>query len=261
MQTVPCLLIPRFHRELISTGLQDHGWLDCRPWNGQAPTDQTGLLRLPLTAKQAEQCLREWQNLDADALQQELFRAASDRVLHNAGMSAAEVGAPNEFLGHASSDDGERRILAQRLLLMVWAQEERILALRALNERYIRDAQRLNTLLADPDEPLPSLSEANKDPEEARLLPPWRFVLRELKYFLPPDAILGVTDEAMAMALEATGQLRELTADERAALPEVLREQPFRGVRLSCAALAGKNGTSEDSVDTSDMHLFVLPVK
>ena len=261
MPTVPCLLIPRFHRELISTRFQDNGWLTCQPWGGQVPAGQIGLSELPLNTKQAQQCLREWQNLDADLLQQELFRAANERVSHNDGMSAAELGALEAFVGRAPQDDVERRTLAQRLLLMVWAQEERILMLRSLNERYTQNAQRLSTLLADPDEPLPSLSSSHDDPEEARLLPPWRFVLRELQYFLPSNAVFGVADAAMEQELKELWQPRELTAREVAMLPEASYGESLLGVWGSCSALVRGNGKRQDSADGFDSHLFVFPVK
>lgn len=258
MSTVPCLLIPRFHSELMPTSFQDCGWLCCRPWAGISSETQTVLPGLPLTAKQAEQCLREWQNLDADLLQQELVRAANERVLHNEGMSSGELSALEAFVGRVSHDADARKILAQRFLLMLWAQEERILALRSLNERYANGAQHLSALLADPDDELPSPTPLCDDPEEARLLPPWRFVLRELKYFLPSEAILGVADVAMAQDLAETGQLRPLTADEQALLPGTVQGQQFQGARMSISELLAEKKTETDAPDT---HLFVLPVK
>ena len=259
MSTAPCLLIPRFHSELISPNFQACGWMSCRPWKGQSSNTQAGLCGLPLTAKQEEQCLREWQNLDADLLQQELFRAANERVLHNNGMSAQEVSALEAFVGTVSHDAGERRVLAQRLLLMAWVQEERILTLRSLSERYTQNAQRLSALLADPDDELSAPAPTYVDPEEARLLPPWRFVLRELKYFLPPEAILGVADIAMAQDLEEMGEIRELTTDERARLPEASQRQQFRGALLSLSTLVGGTSNSPTKGDASDTYLFVLP--
>ena len=261
MPTVPCLLIPRFHDELMSATFQPRGWLTCRPWDDQPPHAQTGLSGLPLTTKQAERCLREWQTLDADSLQQELFRVADERISRLGGLSPQEARALDAFIGHVPQNGNERKMLAQRLLLMAWVQEERILALRALNARYIESAQQLETLLAEPDEPQPSVVPLHEDPEETRLLPPWRFVLRELRYFLPPNAILGVTDVAMMQFLKKTGQAAELSAEELSLLPESTQDQKFLGVRRSLSVLLTGKDLLQADTDYPDSHLFVFPIQ
>jgi|GEM_PF-4613204 len=222
MPTPSFVPVPRFHRELLPAWARD--FAPCVPW-----TDSNALLTdLPLSRRETEAVLREWRDMAPGLLRQEAVRVAALAAADD-GLLPGEASALETFQGRKKDEASLLRQRAQRLLLMAWVQEERVLEMRALNSRFAEQEQRLARLLADDEEESLRAPVRPRD-DSAALLAPWGFVLESLFWFLPCDAALLVTDPLMTAELAFLGAMDAALAEDVSVVPAVPR---LRGVRVA----------------------------
>lgn len=218
-----CVPVPRLHAALGCGVAQAVG--DCPPWN--APEQPALLQNLPMSRAEARAFLQDIHTAPPEELSRAVHMAAAEYVAgpldkcEDAALSAfmQQNSAPPVDAAKADRETDAHRRLAQRHLLTVWTQEERVLDIVQLTSRCETAERRLADLLHDPefaenDENLstvPDTQTAKADlPAEKALadalplLPPWRFVLAKLLPFLPYEALLVINDAAMAEAVRAT---------------------------------------------------------
>ncbi len=245
MPSLSCLLLPGLHPELLPP--EYAGTRCCKPWIARGEADAaTPLVNLPLQGRVAEAALREWQNLSPDELQQEVTRAAAARFDEDNGLFPGEARELQRFQGKTDSDETARRIQAQRMLLLAWAQEERVLAIRSLRASYRRSAAQLAHLLGEEAGILHQEDLSGSDEEET-LLPSWRFVLRAMRLFLPDNAVFVVASRDMAATLHRLSPARELDEATRRSLPlPQTAQQALRACKVSLGVLLGKPAADPD---------------
>lgn len=232
-----CIPVPRLHAALGRGVVPSVG--DCRPWN---EADQPTVLHdLPLNRAEARACLQDLRTAPPEELSRAVQMAAAEYVAGSLGkvedtalsafMRGNSTPAPSGNPGRPDGKTDEQRRLAQRHLLTVWVQEERVLDIVQLKNRCEDAERRLADLLSDPDfaelDELPAVSNASLEESEKTsldevrpLLPSWHFVLAQLLPFLPPAALLVVNDPEMAEAVHAAALPGSLHSSELSGLPE-----------------------------------------
>lgn len=155
----------------------------------------------------------------------------------------------NVETGEGSSATSVRRAVVdcQKVLLLVWSREERLLELSGLEERFQRAESALKAALGESDaEELPTPVDAadTKLPEVV----PWRIVLDAVLPFLPEDAVLLSADETMAAELRDAGMLQPLPEDRAVHFREWPGEvlEGLMHVCLPAWRLAGRSGPLAD---------------
>lgn len=233
--------IPRMHTALgnipHATSLatdclpQDCPAQDCPPWS--AP-----LVNLPLSPAQVRACRADLASLDPDELARAVQMAAAERLraTFSGDENAALQSFTNKFSAAPSPEstnaDAKRRH-AQYMLLLVWAQEERLLEISSLTQQCAASEEKLRLILGegmtkDLDESLgqyldEDLGEimaemtATPDQDLLALLPPWAFVLEHMQHFLPDNAVLLINDPALAALIRKVGTVKNDHYQVRAA--------------------------------------------
>lgn len=197
--------VPRLHAALFPP----FGGSACGVDVAECPPWQSPLINLPLDERHVRAALAELRAMDADAMTAALNMTAKDQTRDT--LPAHEAAALARFTGQAglsaalSKETPENLTRqAQHLLLMVWTQEERVLDIHELSRRYSAGEARLAALLGDKDDSGTALQPNEASPladDLLILLPPWAFVLDLLSRFLPENALLCVTDAALAQRL------------------------------------------------------------
>ena len=307
MSTLPLIHIPCLHPGLAEQPVQvlDGEGPVMSLWPGlpdPAPDQHWYIPAYPYTPAEARTCLTDWKALVSDkgtaggfvpdeaALGAILGRPHEARDLQNfvhtgthksaacaAGPSAGCAtghtggGATGHTGGCATLPVPDRASLceAQRRLLMIWMQEDEVMAIRSLLADYRHGMRQLSAALGERDqlqsaEAAPDLphevellaelaeAEASDDlpptedtgflPDDTgSLLPAWTFVLDAMAPFLPPDAVLCTADGRVAMALDAWGVERVRL------IPATATAQAVSVARLPLWQLAGKHGPAEDA--------------
>ena len=186
---------------------------------------------MPYSPAEAAACLADLEALGRDMLDGAPVHAAgAARPTAGGGFASGEALALNRFAGQGrqspvsapsalpvAADAGDsgscetesERRRAQRLLLLAWLQEERVRDMDGLWNRYHAGSAALaGALCADREGGIPAESESFSSdfapgaesaggdaPAGARaFLPPWRFVLEQMAYFLPEGAALFTAD-------------------------------------------------------------------
>lgn len=212
---------------------------ECPPCSGHKPdSPQTPLVNLPLSPQESRASLAELRALDADSLSQQLHLAVDTR--NRTGLPTHEAAALARFAG--TPDPGvspESRLRqAQNLLLMIWVQEERLLDIAELSRRCARSERNLAALLNEnSDETGPNVE---PEDETLHLLPAWPFVLEQLSWFLPDNAVLCVTHPDLATRLRESGRLESYG-------------DGLLGARFRFSELTRRPGVKESET------LFILP--
>ncbi|WP_022656538.1 hypothetical protein [uncultured Desulfovibrio sp.] len=166
----------------------------------------------PFSEREAAVCLADLRQMDVTALSGMPLGAAAAGNARNARQHA-ELAALKDLdrLGGAASPATEaacrerlEREQAQKTLLWLWLQEERLAELAELARRYADNANRLAAALSvEGDEypcGLPFLGASIAlDPS---LVPPWRLAAANAAYFLPEDAALAAEGPMRADLLE-----------------------------------------------------------
>lgn len=225
---VPVIALPLLHKdEALRRLCPQLRWV-CP---GLPVDDPAYLVRdWPLDAAEAALCLREVEHIAASGLTGEEARSASrlsDETHRNRQEAAAiretvraHEGTPGAHAAIAGRDHGDgaddasaTRQAGQRLLLMAWAQEERLAEIRHLSVRYANEARRLGDMLREGDSdgqeeaqavfatPFAELTPA----DERAMLPAWRPVLERLALFVPEDAVLYTYDPRLIESLRERG--------------------------------------------------------
>lgn len=216
----------------------------------------TPLVNLPLTPQESRACLAELRALDAGSLSQQLHLAVEG--VARTVMPAHEAEALSGFAGKATTEVSPQARMrqAQTLLLMIWVQEERILDIAKLSQQCARSEKKLASLLGETssdgeaactgDSPSDrSGLVANPDADELKLLPAWPFVLQQLSFFLPEDAVLAVTHPDLATRLHESRRLEPYS-------------EGLLGARFGLGELTRRSGAS--FIKESE-YLFLLPHK
>lgn len=256
MTSLPLFLaLPRLHRELETVWPElAAAWLDDVPtlWPGLplAPSSRVWAPVCPWTPAQAAACVADFEQAGREGAAGAPVQAFSLSGLHAGkdGLTPAEIRSLAEWSGEpdtgipdtgAQSGDGmERRVAAQRSLLLAWLQERQILDMRKLERKVQASQAMLAGLLgdaSDSDAPAEAwdggMRPAAAVPEPEALLvevtlPAWRAVLDAAAVFLPSAdgashqvVRIAVTDKDMAGALAALA-----SPAPSADLPEYLRE-------------------------------------
>lgn len=234
----PIVPVPRLHQAFacappagMNTNCPSAGWLpgDCPPWS--AP-----LVNLPLSPAQVRACRADLASLDPDELARAVQVAATERL--GSALSGTEAAALQSFTSRFSAvpakvAQGPDIRHAQYMLLLVWAQEERLLEIAELTRHCEASEEHLRVILGDDldrtacddiedidmielramglhelkptgKQHLPS-SPAAPDQDLLALLPPWAFVLEHMQTFLPDNAVLLINDPALAEVIRNVG--------------------------------------------------------
>ena len=234
----PVVYVPTLHREYVPARFPE----SVRPlWPG-LPARCAGKydrtlwqdVPCPYTPAEAASCLAELAQLDSAALADAADSKPTADAKTRAERQALNRFAAGEDLESPAEDRNEdRRRWAQRFLLLGWLQEERVLDMEALSERYRAGAAKLAAHLgageippAEPGTtglttPEASAFDAEEDllsgllgmavlPEDtAALLPSWRFMLELLSILLPETALICTADARMTEALAEAGLCQE----------------------------------------------------
>lgn len=212
--------VPTLHPQLLPSGIPARIRL---VWPG-LPARMKGKdvegwwdIPLPYSPAEAASCLNDLSRLDDAGL---ASLAATPAARQDAGKDLAEREALRRFARDGGVPDGgesallETRRWAQRFLLLGWLQEEHVLEMDRLAERYRAGAQRLAEQLGVPGgeeqaaEAFSGLAAVMRDliPEDrTSLLPSWRFMLELFGILLPPDAVACTADTRMIAALREAG--------------------------------------------------------
>lgn len=187
-------------------------WPGLPQQEGLAPKGYFCPTDYPFTPPQAAACLEDLRHLDATALSGLTLEAT---VSSNAqtGKLMRELAGLDDFSALSGSEAAARAIQnkqvrlereqAQKALLWLWLQEERLSELAQLTVRYAQNARALSAVLEEGDDAAQALSlpgiglelSSGLDPA---LIPPWRLAMVNAACFLPED-----------MAILAEGQMRE----------------------------------------------------
>ncbi len=236
--------VPTMHREFFPEGFSEcvrPFWpgLSSRHCGQQNP-DAWHEISLPYTPAEAAACLAELAQLDeagiASLSDTGTYPGASahrlSRERHDLKLFA-ETGECREAGKEGPSTEDMQR-WAQRFLLLGWLQEERVMEMEALSERYRAGAEKLAVHLGEQN---PAAEPSDEDagmlsgllgmmqdlvPEDlTTLLPSWRFILDLLAIVLPDGTIACTADQRMAKAFAEAGICQEpLSPSHLARLPE-----------------------------------------
>lgn len=220
--------VPRLHQSLScmprDAAAGNCTFEDCPPW--AAP-----LVNLPLSPAQVRACRADLASLDPDELARAVQMAAAERL--RATLSGNEAAALQAFMNRfsampAQAAEGADTRHAQYMLLLVWAQEERLLEIAELTRHCAASEEHLRTILGealdeDVDEadvkamglhelkqdgtqnPASDSTSTAPDQDMLALLPPWTFVLEHLQHFLPENAVLLINDPELAEMIREKG--------------------------------------------------------
>ena len=163
----------------------------------------------PFSPREAQACLGDLQQMGDAALSGLSFgatvannaRAArrSSEMALLSGLEKSDGDAAAALAAEAARKDQLARSQAQKALLWVWQQEERLVDLADLTASIAQNAGGLAASLGvDPDDDLAGLMPDTLTGDlvrlgtpialDAGLVPPWRLVTANALYFLPPDA-------------------------------------------------------------------------
>lgn len=187
-----------------------------RLWPGLPDVPTAGRFRpenYPFSPQEAAACLTDLQRMGEAALsglpvgavaagnpraaRRDSELALIERLSGSAGDTAAALAA------EAARKDLLERRQAQKVLLWVWQQEERLADLAVLSARFTRQAGGLTAALGvEPDENMADVTPDVLTEDlvrldapiamDAGLVPPWRLVTANALYFLPLDAPIAV---------------------------------------------------------------------
>ncbi len=283
----PVLYIPLLHRELAPACLPEgvrflSAGLPAAPHvAGAAPQADSGAPAvpawrsplLPLSEAEARACLAELLDFGLNvgsgphgdlAAMVAALESAQDEAPFSLGRSelAALEGfaSGGEVAGAApgSRDDPaqaerNRRIAAQKTLILAWHLEERVRELDALKEKFSRSRESLADILGvETDEELRELPAL--DPYSAMLPgsgadiigPSWRIIVENMGPFLPDGAVLFTCDAEIAATLRDGGAaFAPVTAEQATALCPVWGAKVAKLVvhaRLPLWQVAGRPG-------------------
>ncbi len=233
--SAPLVYVPLLHRQLLPEGLPE----GVRPlWPGlpsrMKEKDADGWCDIPLPYSPAEaaSCLNDLSRLDDAGL---AALAATPAARQVAEKDVEEREALRRFARDGQVPDSsesallETRRWAQRFLLLGWMQEEHVLEMDRLAERYRAGAHRLAQQLGVPggegqaEEAFSGLAAVMRDliPEDrTSLLPSWRFMLEMFGILLPPEAVACTADARMIAALREMGIEERPLESLRGRLPE-----------------------------------------
>lgn len=166
----------------------------------------------PFSQREAAACLADLRQMDAAALSGLPLGAAVAGNARNA-RQLAELAALQELDGRngpapAAAESARRERLgreqAQKALLWLWLQEERLAELADLARRYADNAGRLTAALGVEEDESPRLlpfggASIALDPA---LVPPWRLAAVNAAHFLPGDAAVAAEGPMRADLLE-----------------------------------------------------------
>ena len=204
----PTIIIPGLHKdEHLETLCPDLSWICPLGQNSNSALS----VPWPLSAAEVTACLREAKHWAESGLTEMEVRSRHNWAREEDRVQWEYRAARDECLKFASihpaatvSQDQEALREAQRFLLFAWAQEECLLEIRRLTQRYAYQARRLQDGLRDdaPEDvaaceawPLRPFVVLNDRDEEAHLVPSWRPVLERLALFLPVAATLCTRDK------------------------------------------------------------------
>ena len=209
------LSMPTLHREWLPQGMERFQTL----WPG-LPAPRGGWSsdvwhhpkRLLFTPQQASACLHELGLLDEASLASfsasASFRQSEQNKAQQEKRDLANFAAGAAVKEDAQNDEALLR-WAQHYLLLGWLQEERVLEMEQLSERYREGAARLAAQLgngegSEEQEEQRELFAAMAElvPEDVRtLLPSWRFMLELSTIVLGPECIFCTADSRMEEAV------------------------------------------------------------
>ena len=166
----------------------------------------------PFSPREAAACLADLRQMDMAALSGLPLGVAVADNARNA-RRLAELAALKELDGRdgvapsaaeAARHDRLEREQAQKALLWLWLQEERLAELAELARNYARNANRLSAALGVEEDERPRglpFLDASIALDPA-LIPPWRLAAVNAAYFLPREAALAVEGPMRADLLE-----------------------------------------------------------
>ena len=225
------ILLPLLRGPLPSQAFETHAQPHQPPAEGKGPAPQwSGALRLwpglpdapadyfcpdkyPFSPREAQACLGDLQQMGDAALSglpvgaaaagnARAARRASELALIK-GLDSSDGNAAAALAAEAARKEQLALSQAQKALLWVWLQEERLTELAELTAQFAINAGGLTAALGvDPDEELEGLAPDALTGDlvrlgtpialDAGLVPPWRLVTANALYFVPADAPLIV---------------------------------------------------------------------
>ncbi len=191
----------------------DPQWVGAlRLWPGLPDAPAAGFFcpaTYPFSPREAQACLGDLQQMGDAALSglpvgaaaagnARAARRDSEMALLS-GLEKSDGDAVAALAAEAARKDLLARTQAQKILLWVWQQEERLADLAELTARFAQNAGGLTASLGvDPDEDLAGLPPDALTGDlvrlgapialDAGLVPPWRLVTANALYFVPPHA-------------------------------------------------------------------------
>lgn len=285
----PVLYIPLLHRELAPACLPEgveflSAGLPAAPSVAggapQAPANPTAAPwrspQLPLSEAEARACLAELLDFGMNvgsgphgdlAAMVAALESAHDEAPFSLGRSELAAlenfasGGPHEkdgtgggpASGDPAQEDRNRRIAAQKTLILAWHLEERVRELDALKEKFSRSRESLADILGvETDEELREMPAL--DPYSAMLPgsgadiigPSWRIIVENMGPFLPDGAVLFTCDAEISATLRDGGAaFAPVTAEQAASLCPAWGDKVARLVvhaRLPLWQVAGRPG-------------------
>ena len=206
-ETSPCILLPRLRGPLPAEFFGARAWQPpegaVRLWPGLPDAPREGRFcpeNWPFSPKQAAACLGDMRGMGEAALSGLCiggFAADNARLAQHAAEAAlcealTGSGGNTGAAGSAASarEDLIVRQQAQKALLWVWLQEERLEELAALAAGLAQSEKKLAAALGGQGQGAALRADTG-------LVPPWRFVMSSAVRFLPPEAVI-VAEDMMA---------------------------------------------------------------
>ena len=236
----PLISVPLMHRELLPASFPScvlPVWPGLPAPRGEAWHGESWFLPAwPYSSAEAAACRADIERLDETGLS--AFSEIPDRkTLGTQEKRDLEHFAKSGLASPCAVKKPETDVLlrwAQRMLLLGWVQEERVLEVQALTERYRKGAHRLSeqfhgetgTPAGEDREAFSAVLAAIQElaPDNAEnLLPSWKFMLELFAVVLPETAVLFTADARMIRALRDQNLCRQPC--ERDLLPDVLKGQ------------------------------------
>lgn len=163
-----------------------------------------GFLRQLYANRECMEGRAKWQGAPGEFADLAAFAATGAAPQPGAQKSADDGGALSPAVARALTD-------CQKVLLLVWWREEKLLELAGLEQRFLAAESALNAALAEDEEPAPARDESAAGPEDSGI--PWRVVLDAAAPFLPENAAFFSADASVARDLRDSGALRALPED------------------------------------------------
>ena len=162
----------------------------------------------PFSPAQARACLEDLRSMDAAALSGLPLEATAEcnartgrLITEMASLKSLNTHAENQNTRAAEAVQQQRleREQAQKALIWLWLQEERLAELVSLTARFAQTTRALNTVLEEGENPRQGLSFLGPELSlDLSLVPPWRLSVINAACFLPEGS-----------AILAEGQMRE----------------------------------------------------